>query len=65
MILTLPAKTFPVKKGESRNLFLDLMEGIEHFSFMPYKTAFSPSMWPDFPQPGFYVEYFEQWGLWP
>jgi len=66
MILTLPAKTWPVKKKKSRNLFLDLMDGIDHFSqFMPYKTAFSPSMEPDFPQPGFYVEYFKQWGLWP
>jgi uncharacterized protein (DUF169 family) len=66
MILTLPAKTWPVKKGKTRNLFLDLMDGINHFSeFLPYKTAFSPSMEPDFPQPGFYVEYFKQWGLWP
>jgi len=66
MILTLPAKTWPVKKKKSRNLFLDLMDGIDHFSqFMPYKTAFSPSMQPDFQQPGFYVEYFKQWNLWP
>jgi uncharacterized protein (DUF169 family) len=65
MILTLPAKTFPVKKGKKRNLFLDLMEGIDHFGFLPYKTAFSPSMEPDFPQPGFYVDYFKEWGLWP
>ena len=65
MILTLPAKTWPVKKGKSRNLFKDLMDGIDHFKFLPYKTAFSPQMWPDFPQPGFYVDYFKQWGLWP
>ena len=66
MILTLPAKTWPVKKGKSRNLFIDLMDGIDHFSqFLPYKTAFSPSMQPDFQQPGFYVDYFKQWGLWP
>jgi uncharacterized protein (DUF169 family) len=65
MILTLPAKTWRVKGGEPRNLFLDLMDGIDHLSMMPYKTSFSPSMWPDFPQPGFYVEYFKQWGLWP
>jgi uncharacterized protein (DUF169 family) len=64
MILTLPAKTWPVKKGKSRNLFLDLMEGLDHFSQMlPYKTAFSPSMQPDFKQPGFYEIYFKQWGL--
>ena len=66
MILTLPAKTFPVKKGKTRNLFIDLIDGVNHFSqFLPYKTAFSPGMWPDFPQPGFYVDYFKQWGLYP
>jgi uncharacterized protein (DUF169 family) len=66
MILTLPAKTWPVKKKKTRNLFLDLMDGIDHFSqFLPYKTAFSPSMEPDFPLPPFYIEYFKQWGLWP
>ena len=66
MILTLPAKTWQSSKGKSRNLFKDLMEGIDHFKDpLPYKSAFPPNMMPDFRQPDFYVDYFKEWGLWP
>jgi uncharacterized protein (DUF169 family) len=66
IVLTLPATTWQLGKGKSRNLFKDLMEGIDHFKDpLPYKSAFSPTMMPDFLQPGFYVDFFKEWGLWP
>jgi uncharacterized protein (DUF169 family) len=66
IVLTLPAKTWQLGEGKSRNLFKDLMEGINHFKdSLPYKSAFSPTMMPDFRQPDFYVDYFKEWGLWP
>jgi len=66
IVLTLPAKTWQLGKGNSRNLFKDLMEGIDHFKdSLPYKSAFPPTMMPDFRQPDFYVDYFKEWGLWP
>lgn len=64
MILTLPAKAWPVGKGQKRNLFEDLMYGINTLSnWLPYKTSFSPSMQPNFKQPPFYEQYFAEWGL--
>jgi uncharacterized protein (DUF169 family) len=56
MILTLPAR-----KSKGRNLFEDMMYGLYK---RPY-TSFAPSMWPNFPKPGFYNTYFSQWGLDP
>lgn len=66
MILTLPAMAWPVSKGHKRNLFEDLMYGINTLSnWLPYKTSFSPSMQPNFRQPPFYEAYFADWGLDP
>jgi uncharacterized protein (DUF169 family) len=56
MILTLPAR-----KRNGTNLFEDMMYGLYK---RPY-TSFAPQMWPSFPQPGFYVDYFKSWGLDP
>lgn len=56
MILTLPAR-----KSKGTNLFADMMYGLYK---RPY-TSFAPQMWPSFPQPGFYVDYFKSWGLDP
>jgi uncharacterized protein (DUF169 family) len=56
MILTLPAR---MVKG--RNLFEDMMYGLYKRGY----TSFAPSMWPNFPKPGFYNTYFADWGLDP
>ncbi len=56
MILTLPAR-----KSKGTNLFEDMMYGLYK---RPY-TAFAPNMWPNFPQPKFYQDYFASWGLDP
>jgi uncharacterized protein (DUF169 family) len=64
MILTLPARkpaNRPGKRNNVENLFEDMMYGLYK---RPY-TSFAPSMWPNFPKPGFYNTYFSQWGLDP
>jgi len=53
MILTVPAR----RMGE-------LMEGIYRFEESgPKFRNFNLGVYPDFPQPPFYVEYFKEWGL--
>jgi hypothetical protein len=66
LILALPAKGWPVDKWNIRNLFEDLMYGVNTLgNWLPYKTAFSPAMQPNFKQPPFYEQYFRDWGLDP
>jgi uncharacterized protein (DUF169 family) len=60
MILTLPAKERPVGKGERRNLFEMLMESIK--GPWDYKS-FHLEVRSDHPQPKFYKDYFNAWGL--
>jgi len=58
MILTLPARK---EKGE--NLFEDMMEGLRTLNnYMSY-TSFHLEMRSEHPQPGFYKQFFNAWGL--
>jgi uncharacterized protein (DUF169 family) len=58
MILTLPATSW-----DGRNLFKDMMEGLRTLdAYMPY-TGFALTLRSDHPQPGFYKQFFDGWGL--
>jgi uncharacterized protein (DUF169 family) len=58
MILTVPAKQW-----NGRNLFEDMMEGLRTLdAFMSY-TGFALEVRSDHPQPGFYKQFFNAWGL--
>jgi uncharacterized protein (DUF169 family) len=58
MILTVPAKTW-----KERNLFEDMMDGLRTLdAYMSY-PGFALSVRSDHPQPGFYKQFFNAWGL--